>query len=221
MSQLLQHLPSSLQQLSQHQSAAQLQKAQADSLNAAASRDLQRVRTLMMFTQSWRDAQHSHHSQQLSLHPAAQAFVSCWPFVEQALASSITCAAVRDKIAACCTAAVRMHLASALPALPGIMQASAQALANGNGSGSCAAWVAPLAAALDQLEGRNLKEMSGTVLAALGLIDASAAAQRLADTAAADQDPDFTMVSSHHNKTCNYKTFIAFLMDLFDVCRIR
>ena len=195
-SQLMQHLPSSLQRLSQHQTAAQLPTQQGDSLNAAASRDLQRARTLMMFTQSWRDSQQAQQTQQPSLHPAAQAFVSCWPLVEQALASNITSTAVRDKTAACCTAAVRMHLNSALPALPGIIQASAQALARG--SSNCAAWVAPLAAALDQLEGHQLKQVAGTVLAALKLIDSSEAAQRLAETAAADQDPDFTMVCCHH-----------------------
>lgn len=193
-SQLLQHLPTSLQNLVQHREA-QLSSDQAASLNAAANRQLQRTRTIMMFMQSWRDSQPQQpQQQQQALHPAAQAFVSCWPLVEQALASTTTSAAVRDRVAACCAAAVRMHLPSAWPALPGILQAAAEAVASGSSNAS--AWAGPLAAALDQLDAQQLKQVAGQVSAALRLIDTSSAAQRLVDKADADDDPDFAIVSS-------------------------
>ena len=190
---LLQSLPASLQQLAT-QHTAQLSSKQVHSINAAAARGLRHARTLMMFMQSWRDSQHSEQPLQQGAHPAAQAFVSCWPLVEQALSSAATSDAVKDRTAACCTAAVRVHLPSSLPVLPGILQTAAGAVASG--SSSAHLWTAPLAAALDQLEGEQLSHVSKALLAALTMIDTSAPVQSLVDRAAADQNPDFAVVST-------------------------
>lgn len=162
------------------------------SANAAAERDLRHARTLMMFMQSWRDAQFTDQAQQ-SLNPAAQAFVNCWPLVELALSSTAASVGVKDRIAACCTAAVRVHLASTLPALPGILQAAAHTVASG--SSNAHLWTLPLGAALDQLEGQQLSQLLRPLLEAITLVDSSAPAQSLVDKGAADQNPDFATVS--------------------------
>ena len=98
-----------------------------------------------------------------------------------------------------------MHLTSTLPALSRIVQAAAHVIASGSSHAS--AWEAPLAAALDQLEGQQLKQVSGALVESLWLIDTSATFQRLTDRAAADQDPDFTIVSltthsAHYTSLC-------------------
>ena len=191
-SRLLQSLPASLQQLAP-QHSAQLSSEQAHRVNAAAARDLWHATTLMLFMRSWRDSQHSNQQLQPSANPAAQAFVSCWPLLEQALSSDDTSDAVKDRTAACCTTVVRLHLPSSLPVLFGILQAAAGAVASG--SNSAHLWTSPLAAALDQLEGPQLAHVSKALLAALSMIDTSAAVHSLVDRAAADQNPDFAIVS--------------------------
>jgi hypothetical protein len=188
---LLQSLPASLQQLAlQH--SAQLSSEQAASVNAAAASSLQHARTLMMFMQSWRDSQNCHNQPHQSLNPAAEAFVSCWPLVEQALSSHVTAVAVKDRIASCCTAAIRVHLSCSLPVLPGMLQAAASAVATG--SSSAHLWTAPLAAAIDQLGGQQLGHLSRPLLEALSMIDKSAPAQSLMDRAGGDTNPDFAVV---------------------------
>ncbi|KAL0028373.1 hypothetical protein WJX77_002612 [Trebouxia sp. C0004] len=162
---LLQSLPTYLQQLAP-QHSAQLSSDQAVSVSAAAaSSSLQHARTLMMFMQSWRDTQHCHDQPHQSLNPAAEAFVSCWPLVEQALSSHATPVAVKDRIASCCTAAIRVHLSCSLPVLP----------------------------AIDQLEGQQLNHLSRPLLEALSIIDKSAPAQSLVDRAGGDTNPDFAI----------------------------
>ncbi len=190
-SRLLQNLPANLQQLSA-QHSAQLSSEQANSVNAAAGRDLRHARTLMMFMQSWRDPQ-SGDQPQHSMNPAAEAFVSCWPFIAQALLSNMTSVGVRDRIAACCTAAVRVHLTSTLPVLPDILHTAACVVASG--SSSAYLWIAPLAAALDQLEGQQLSHLSRPLIDALSMMDKSTHAQGLINKADADQDPDVATVS--------------------------
>ncbi|DBB03975.1 TPA: hypothetical protein ACH3X1_013041 [Trebouxia sp. C0004] len=188
---LLQSLPTYLQQLAP-QHSAQLSSDQAVSVSAAAaSSSLQHARTLMMFMQSWRDTQHCHDQPHQSLNPAAEAFVSCWPLVEQALSSHATPVAVKDRIASCCTAAIRVHLSCSLPVLPGMLQAAAGAVATG--SSSAHLWTAPLAAAIDQLEGQQLNHLSRPLLEALSIIDKSAPAQSLVDRAGGDTNPDFAI----------------------------
>ncbi|DBA67383.1 TPA: hypothetical protein ACH3X2_001674 [Trebouxia sp. C0005] len=184
---LLQGLPASLQQLAP-QHSAQLSSEQAASVNAAAAIGLQHARTLMMFMQSWRDSQKCHDQ---SLNPAAQAFVSCWPLVKQALLSHVTAITVKDRIASCCAAAIRVHLPCSLPVLPGMLQAAAGAVATGNSSAHL--WTTPLAAAIDQLEGQQLDHMSRALLEALSIIDKSAPAQSLVDRAGGDTNPDFAI----------------------------
>jgi len=188
---LLQSLPACLQQLAP-QHSAQLSSEQAVSVNAAAASSLQHARTLMMFMQSWRDSQHCHDQPHQSLNPAAEAFVSCWPLVEQALSSHVTAVAVKDRIASCCTAAIRVHLSCSLPVLPGMLQAAAGAVATG--SSSAHLWTAPLAAAIDQLEGQQLDHLSRPLLEALSIIDKSAPAQSLVDREGGDTNPDFAIV---------------------------
>ena len=188
---LLQSLPASLQQLAP-QHSAQLSSEQAASVNAAAASSLQHARTLMMFMQSWRDSQNCHDQLHQSLNPAAEAFVSCWPLVEQALSSDATAVTVKDRIASCCTAAIRVHLPCSLPVLPGMLQAAAGAVATG--SSSAHLWTATLAAALDQLQGQQLDHLLRPLMEALSMIDKSAPAQSLMDRAGGDTNPDFTIV---------------------------
>lgn len=187
---LLHTLPVALQQLAWQQ-PGQLTTQQADSFNAAAVKGLKHARTLMMFMQSWRDTQQPGQSQQ-NLSPAAEAFISCWGLIQQALASGHASSAVQESTAACCTAAVRMHLAASMSAMPGILHAAACGVASGHPTAHL--WVSPLAAALDQLDGQQLSQLLVPLKESLSIIDSSAAAQSLVDRSTADANPEFSLV---------------------------
>lgn len=188
---LLHSLPATLQQLAS-QPHSQLTAQQAQSTNASADKGLRHTRTLMMFMQSWRDSQQAEQSLQ-SANPAVEALVCCWPLIEQALACGSASIAVQERTAACCTAAVRMHLAASMPAMPGILHAAACGVASGHSTAHL--WVPTLAAALDQLEGQRLNQVLVQLRDALSMVDSSAPAQRLTDRAAADSEPDYSLVS--------------------------
>lgn len=187
---LLHPLPPALQQLASQQ-PGQLTSQRADSANAAAVKGLKHTRTLMMFMQSWRDAQPPAQAQP-SLSPAAEAFVTCWGCIQQALASGTASTAVQESAAACCTVAVRMHLAACMSAMPAILHTAACGVASG--SPTAHLWVPPLAAALDQLEGQELSQLSGSLQESLSVVDSSAAAQSLRDRTIADAKPDLSLV---------------------------
>lgn len=187
---LLHPLPIALQQLAPQQHG-QLSSQHADSANAAAVKGLKHTRTLMMFMQSWKDAQPAAQAQP-SLSPAAEAFVTCWGFIQQALASGNASIAVQESAAGCCTAAVRMHLAACMSEMPAILHTAACGIASD--SPTAHLWVPPLAAALDQLDGQELRQLSGPLQASLSIVDSSAAAQSLRDRSSADAKPDLSLV---------------------------
>lgn len=187
---LLHPLPLALQQLAH----GQLTRQQADSTNAAAVQGLRHARTLMMFMQSWRDTiqqpEQSQQSQKLS--PAAEAFVSCWGPIQQALASGHASSLVQESMAACVTAAVRMHLAASMSAMPGILHAAACGVAGDHATAHL--WVPPLAAALDQLDGPQLSHLLLPLKESLSIIDSSIAAQSMVDRTIADANPELSLV---------------------------
>lgn len=186
---LLHTFPVALQQLA---SQGQLTKQQADSANAAAVQGLQRTRTLMMFMQSWRDNMQQPGQSQQSLSPAAEAFAGCWGLIQQALASGHATSAVQEGTAACCTAAVRMHLAASMAAMPGILHAAACGVASGHPTAYL--WVPPLAAALDQLDGQQLSQLLLPLKESLRIVDSSVAAQNMVDRTMADANPELSLV---------------------------
>lgn len=198
---LLHPLPIALQQLVSQQHS-QLTSQQADSASAAAVKGLKRTRTLMMFMQSWKDAQPSAQAQP-SLSPAAEAFVTCWGSIQQALASGNASVAVQESAAACCTVAVRMHLAACMSAMPAILHTAACGVASGGPTAHL--WVPPLAAALDQLDGQELSQLSGSLQESLSIVDSSAAAQSLRDKTLADANPDLSLVRLLLNMCCTAK----------------
>ena len=79
--------------------------------------------------------------------------------------------------------------------LPNVLHAAAYVISSSSSSNT-QLWTAPVAAAIDQLEGQHLSQVASSVTEALSIIDNSAAAQSLMDKAAADQIPDYTIVSS-------------------------
>ena len=220
---LLHTLPVTLQQLaSQH-----LTKQQADSTNAAALQGLQHTRTLMMFMQSWRDAMQRPEQSPQNLNPAAEAFVSCWGLIQQALASRHASSAVQESTAACCTAAVRMHLAASMAALPGILHAAACGVASGHATAHL--WVPPLAAALDQLDGPQLSQLLLPLKESFRVIESSVAAQNMVDRTAADANPELSLVclllnrlhcilATHFSK--NVAQLVALKGSGFNVCLV-
>ena len=187
---LLHPLPIALQQL-----ASQQHDQQTDSANSAAVQGLQHTRTLMMFMQSWRDAQPPEQAQQ-NLSPAAEAFTSCWGLIQQVLASGNASIAMQERAASCCTAAVRMHLAACMSAMPDILHAAACRVASGDPTAHL--WVPPLAAALDQLDGQQLSQLLVPLQESLSVVDSSAAAQSLVDRIIADANPELSLVRSVH-----------------------
>ena len=187
---LLHPLPIALQQLASQQ-PSQLTSQQTDSANIAAVHGLQHTRTLMMFMQSWRDAQPPEQAQQ-NLSPAAEAFIGCWGLIQQALASGNASIAMQERTAACCTAAVRMHLAACMSAMPAILHAAACGV--GSGHRTAHFWVPPLAAALDQLDGQQLSQLLVPLQESLSIVDSSAAAQNLVDRTTADANPELSLV---------------------------
>lgn len=195
---LLQPLPIALQQLASQQHG-QLTSQQSDSADAAAVKGLHHTRTLMMFMQSWRDAQPPEQAQQ-NLSPAAEAFISCWGLIQQIIASGNTSTAMQESTAACCTAAVRMHLAACMSAMPAILHAAACGVAGGHPTAHL--WVPPMAAALDQLDGQELSQLFMPLQESLSVIDSSAAAQKLGDRTTADANPELSLVRLLPNTCC-------------------
>ena len=191
--QLLHSLPAHLQQLAP-QDPNQLTAQQAEGANAAAEKGLRHARTLMMFMQSWKDSRQDEQSQPKA-NPAAQLFISCWPLVQQALASGHASVAVQERTAACCTAAVRMHLAASMPALPGMLHAAGCGIAGGHDTAHV--WVPVLATVLDHLEDQPLSQVIAPLSESLSIIDNSAAAQSLTDKRLADSKTDFSLVCAH------------------------
>ncbi|KAL3139646.1 Nuclear import receptor [Trebouxia sp. C0009 RCD-2024] len=189
---LLHTLPVALQQLA---FPGQLTRQQVDSANAAAVQVLQRTRTLMMFMQSWRDTMQQPEESQQNLSPAAQAFIGCWALSQQAVASGHASSAMQEGTAACCTAAVRMHLAASMPAMPGILHAAACGVASGHATAYL--WVPPLAAALDQLDGPQLSQVLLALRESLRIIDSSVAAQNMVDRIMADANPELSLGIIH------------------------
>ena len=187
---LLRTLPAILQQLAPAQHSL-LTAQQAASTNTAADEGLQQLRTLMMFMQSWRDSQQTEQSQ-ASISPAAEAFITCWPLVQQALACGTASGAVQERAAACCTAAVQTHLTASMPAMPGILHVAACGVASSQGTAHL--WVRTVAAALDQLENQQLLQLLIPLKDCLSLIDSSPHAQALVDRKTADSNPDFSLV---------------------------
>lgn len=189
---LLHTLPATLQQLAPPPQHSRLTAQEAASATAAADKGLQHLRTLMMFMHSWRDSQPTEQSQ-ASISPAAEAFISCWPLIHQALASGTASDAVQERAAACCTAAVQVHLTASMSAMPGILHVAACGVASSQGTAHL--WVRTIAAALDQLENQQLSQLMISVKDSLSMIDSSAPAQALIDRNVADCNPDFAMVS--------------------------
>ena len=202
---LLHPLPIALQQLASQQQG-QLTSQQSGSASAAAVKGLQHTRTLMMFMQSWRDAQPPEQGQQ-NLSPAAEAFISCWGLIQQTLASGNASIAMQESTAACCTAAVRMHIAACMSAMPAILHAAACGVASGQPTAHL--WVPPLAAALDQLDGQQLSHLLVPLQASLSVVDSSAAAQNLMDRITADANPEFSLVRLLLNACCSPELLVC------------
>ena len=202
---LLSPLPIALQQLASQQHS-QLTSQQTDSANAAAVQGLQHARTLMVFMQSWRDAQPPEQAQQ-NLSPAAEAFVSCWGLIQPILGSRNGSIAVQESTAACCTAAVRMHLAACMSAMPAILHAAACGVASGHPTAHL--WVPPLVAALDQLDGQQLSQLLVPLQQSLRFVDSSAAAQNLVDRTTADANPECSLVRLLRDSCCSSELLVC------------
>lgn len=186
---LLQDLPPTLQQLASPQTATSTQYL--SNLNALAERSLQQLRTLMMFTHSWRDS-HSSSQPGQSSNAAVEVLISCWPLLEQVLGSQSGSLTFRVGLAACCTTALRTHTQDCIAVVGSITQAAAHAVA---AAGSDAHdWCPPLCAALDQFAAQSGQQKQ--LLAALRIVESSAAFNIIMDRATADQNPDLATVNT-------------------------
>lgn len=190
---LLEGLPASLQQLASLQAPASAQ--QTSSANATADRLLQNLQALMMFMQSWRDAQNNGQQPGQAANAAVAALVSCWPICEQVLASQLATVGLRERLAACWTTALRMHVKDCLAVVGSVCNAAARAVASM--SADAHAWCQPLSAALDQLAAQqaNVRQQMQQVTSALRVVESSPACDLLMDRALADQNPELATVS--------------------------
>ena len=193
---LLQDLPACLQQLASLQ--GQYSAQQLSSANATAETLLQYLRTLMMFMHSWRDAQNSNQEGEAA-NAAVSTLISCWPVCQQVMALQVATLGLREKLAACWTTALRVHMKSCLDVVGRVCHTAAHAVAAAGDDAH--AWCQPLSAALDQLAGQQADwhQQLQQLTSALQVVAGSPACDMLMDRAAADRNPELATVSLDHS----------------------
>lgn len=189
---LIQDLPPTLQQLASSHSTTSTQEL--SSVNLVAERLLQHLRTLMMFMHSWRDAQSSIQPDLIS-NAAVEALISCWPLCEQVLAAQAGSPMFRERLAACCTTALRTHMQDCRASLGSMLHTASHAVAVAGNDAH--AWCQALCAALDQSAAQpGQQEQSTQLIAALRVVDTSVACDVIKHRSAADQNPELATVST-------------------------